>query len=76
MKAMNKTEPKIRRGTILDAEVLAPLAVKIFNDTFAGNPLNKPRTNATRTCRKGFDIFHCGNWRENDWLRKIARTFN
>ena len=33
---------KIRRGKIEDAETLAPLAVKIFNDTFADNPLNKP----------------------------------
>jgi diamine N-acetyltransferase len=32
----------IRRGTIDDAEKLAPLAIKIFNDTFAGHPLNKP----------------------------------
>ncbi len=40
---MDKIEIKIRRGTILDAETLAPLAVKIFNDTFADNPLNKPK---------------------------------
>ena len=39
---MNETEIKIRRGTIADADALAPLAVKIFNDTFAENPLNKP----------------------------------
>ena len=39
---MSETNIKIRRGTIKDAETLAPLAVKIFNDTFAGNPLNKP----------------------------------
>lgn len=39
---MNGTELKIRRGKVEDAETLAPLAVKIFNDTFAANPLNKP----------------------------------
>lgn len=39
---MNKVEPLIRRGTVQDAETLAPLAIKIFNDTFAGHPLNKP----------------------------------
>lgn len=39
---MSETNLKIRRGTIADAETLAPLAVKIFNDTFAANPLNKP----------------------------------
>jgi len=39
---MKKTKVKIRRGTTEDAELLAPLAVKIFNDTFADNPLNKP----------------------------------
>ncbi len=33
---------KIRRGTFGDAEMLQPLAVKTFNDAFAGNPLNKP----------------------------------
>jgi ribosomal protein S18 acetylase RimI-like enzyme len=33
---------KIRRGTVANAETLAPLAVQIFNDAFAGNPLNKP----------------------------------
>lgn len=32
----------IRYGTVEDAEKLTPLAIKIFNDTFAGNPLNKP----------------------------------
>ncbi len=39
---MSQTNLKIRRGTVEDAETLAPLAVKIFNDTFAANPLNKP----------------------------------
>jgi diamine N-acetyltransferase len=39
---MNEFELKIRRGKPEDAEVLAPLAVKIFKDTFAENPLNKP----------------------------------
>ena len=39
---MSETNLKIRRGTFKDAETLAPLAVKIFNDTFAANPLNKP----------------------------------
>lgn len=39
---MAETNLKIRRGTSEDAETLAPLAVKIFNDTFAANPLNKP----------------------------------
>ncbi len=39
---MSETNLKIRRGTAADAETLAPLAVKIFNDTFAANPLNKP----------------------------------
>ena len=39
---MNKTNLKIRRGKVEDAETLAPLAIKIFNDAFAGNPLNKP----------------------------------
>jgi diamine N-acetyltransferase len=39
---MNDFELKIRRGKPQDAEILAPLAVKIFNDTFAENPLNKP----------------------------------
>ena len=39
---MNETNLKIRRGTVDDAETLAPLAVKIFNDAFAANPLNKP----------------------------------
>lgn len=39
---MNQSEIKIRRGNIDDAEKLAPLAIKIFNDTFAGHPLNKP----------------------------------
>lgn len=33
---------EIRYGTVKDAKKLAPLAIKIFNDTFAGNPLNKP----------------------------------
>ena len=39
---MNETNLKIRRGTVGDAETLAPLAVVIFNDAFADNPLNKP----------------------------------
>lgn len=39
---MSETNLKIRRGNAADAETLAPLAVKIFNDTFAANPLNKP----------------------------------
>ncbi len=39
---MSETNLKVRRGTVGDAETLAPLAVKIFNDTFAANPLNKP----------------------------------
>ena len=39
---MNEIELKIRYGKPEAAEVLAPLAVKIFNDTFAENPLNKP----------------------------------
>ena len=39
---MNENNLKIRRGIIGDAEKLAPLAVKIFNDAFADNPLNKP----------------------------------
>lgn len=39
---MSDTNLKIRRGNVADAATLAPLAVKIFNDTFAGNPLNKP----------------------------------
>jgi ribosomal protein S18 acetylase RimI-like enzyme len=38
---MSETNLKIRRGTAEDAQTLAPLAVKIFNDTFADNPLNK-----------------------------------
>jgi ribosomal protein S18 acetylase RimI-like enzyme len=41
-KRMSETNLKIRRGTSEDAKMLAPLAVKIFNDTFAANPLNKP----------------------------------
>jgi ribosomal protein S18 acetylase RimI-like enzyme len=39
---MNNINLKIRRGAVDDAETLAPLAVKIFNDAFADNPLNKP----------------------------------
>lgn len=39
---MNQIEPLVRRGIAQDAETLAPLAIKIFNDTFAGHPLNKP----------------------------------
>lgn len=39
---MNEINLKIRRGTTADAETLAPLAVRIFNDAFADNPLNKP----------------------------------
>jgi len=41
-KVMSKIKLNIRRGTVEDAEMLAPLAVKIFSDTFADNPLNKP----------------------------------
>ena len=37
-----ETNLKIRRGTVEDADRLAPLAIEIFNDTFAANPLNKP----------------------------------
>lgn len=37
---MDKLE--IRRGNLADAAALAPLAVRIFNDTFAENPLNAP----------------------------------
>ncbi len=33
---------QIRRGISEDAEVLTSLAVKIFKDTFADDPLNKP----------------------------------
>ncbi len=32
----------IRGGKVGDAETLQPLAIRIFNDTFAANPLNKP----------------------------------
>lgn len=39
---MFELELKIRRGAPADAEKLAPLAVEIFNDAFAANPLNKP----------------------------------
>ena len=39
---MLETNLNIRRGIVEDAKKLAPLAVKIFNDTFAANPLNKP----------------------------------
>jgi ribosomal protein S18 acetylase RimI-like enzyme len=39
---MSETNLNIRRGTVEDAKTLAPLAIKIFNDTFAANPLNKP----------------------------------
>lgn len=39
---MNKIELNIRRGTFQDAESLMPLAIEIFNDTFASHPLNKP----------------------------------
>lgn len=39
---MIKINVEIRRGVIEDAENLQPLAIKIFNDTFADNPLNKP----------------------------------
>lgn len=38
----NKSKLKIRYGKIEDAQKLAPLAIKIFNHTFAANPLNKP----------------------------------
>jgi len=39
---MNETNLKIRRGNVGDAKTLAPMAIKIFNDAFADNPLNKP----------------------------------
>ena len=39
---MNELNLKIRRATVEDAEVIAPLAVNIFNNTFADDPLNKP----------------------------------
>lgn len=39
---MNEFELKIRGGKPEDAAALAPLAVKMFNDAFAGNPLNRP----------------------------------
>ncbi len=39
---MSEINVEIRRGTLDDAETLAPLAIKIFNDAFADNPLNKP----------------------------------
>lgn len=39
---MKSIECKIRRGNIADAETLAPFAVGVFQDTFAGNPLNAP----------------------------------
>jgi ribosomal protein S18 acetylase RimI-like enzyme len=39
---MVKHDLRIRPGVIEDAEKLAPLAIKIFNDAFADNPLNKP----------------------------------
>jgi ribosomal protein S18 acetylase RimI-like enzyme len=39
---VNEMELKIRYGTVQDAEKLTPLAIKIFNDTFADNPLNQP----------------------------------
>lgn len=39
---MSDFQFNIRRAAIKDAERLAPLAIKIFNDTFAANPLNKP----------------------------------
>lgn len=39
---MEKINLEIRRGTVDDAATLAPLAVRIFNETFAANPLNKP----------------------------------
>ncbi len=39
---MQEVHIKIRRGITLDAPNIAPLAVNIFNETFADNPLNKP----------------------------------
>lgn len=39
---MSEINLKIRRGVVADAETLQPLAVKIFNDAFAANPLNEP----------------------------------
>ena len=39
---MNEINLKIRGGKTEDAETLQPLAITIFNDAFAANPLNKP----------------------------------
>lgn len=39
---MSEKNVTIRYGKVEDAEVLAPLAIEIFNDAFADNPLNKP----------------------------------
>jgi len=39
---MDEITVKIRRASIEDAKTLSALALKIFNDTFAANPLNKP----------------------------------
>jgi ribosomal protein S18 acetylase RimI-like enzyme len=39
---MENIQPRIRRGTLADAETLTPLAIEIFNDAFADHPLNKP----------------------------------
>lgn len=39
---MEENNLRIRRGTVADAETLQPLAIVIFNDAFADNPLNKP----------------------------------
>jgi hypothetical protein len=39
---MSEINIKIRHGIPEDAEILTTLAVKIFNDTFAEHPLNKP----------------------------------
>lgn len=41
-KLVNRTKFIIRSGTAADAETLAPFAVRVFNDTFAANPLNAP----------------------------------
>lgn len=42
MKDIDEKNLNVRCGTIADAEMLAPLAIRIFNDAFAANPLNKP----------------------------------
>lgn len=39
---MTDFQYNIRLAAVEDAERLAPLAIKIFNDTFAADPLNQP----------------------------------